>query len=644
MKYPHLFQPGTIGNLNVSNRFVQTPAQTRGGDTDGYVTSELIDFHKARSHDNQGPGIVIAQQTFAWPEVKLPRGLALWDDKYIEKLSSLASALKKGGARAFLQLGGAGSRLAGIDVAPSPVIGSWDMKKPREITRKEMMRNLEYYASAGKRLFNAGFEGFSLHACAGKYLAQFLSPWSNRRNDEYGGTCANRVRYILQIIDAVRERTRDDFPIILRLPAEEFFTGGLSIHESIEQIALLSDGGVDAFAFTGGGQECLWPDCPSYAAPIFPTERSLFAIRQALPNITIIANGGIHEPEMAENILERGLADFIGICRPILADPDYVSKVYEGREDTIRRCIRCNNCHTWANRPHLAERGMCCTVNPALMVEKQMEPKPTSQIKKIVVLGGGLAGLSAAATLAERGHQVILHEKTGELGGQWLAASAGKEKKPYRELTEMLLKRINDSRVDIRLHSAPLKSEIVKCAPDAVVLATGAIPRPLLDIDIIYSDIHNKIDILYGIDVLKGDKSVSGKHVVVLGGRYIGMEVALLLAEQGNEVSLVEKNEIGRGVIGRIRTLLFQRIAENRIRVFPMSSIFRIANSYVEIAHGGSVFPIHAETMVLAIGTVPVKTYQECDFGVPSYAIGDCHHIGDAREAMAQGMEVGLKI
>ncbi len=641
MAFEHLFTPGKIGKLDIPNRFIQSPVQSRGGDDDGYVTSELIAFHRARSHDGKGPGLVIAQQTFAWPAVRLARGLALWDDKYIEKMAALASAIRKGGSRAVLQLGGSGSRLAGIEMAPSPVIGSWNMKRPREISREEMMQYLRCYAEAGRRVYEAGFEGISLHGSAGKYMCQFLSPWSNRRTDEFGGSAKNRVRYVNMIISAIKERTSADFPVILRMPCAEHTEGGLTIEQGIEQISLLSEGGVDAFLLSTGGQESLWSDCPPYCVPEIPGLEDFSAVKKALPDVAVIANCGIHDPFKAEHILAVGQADFIGICRPLLADPDYVDKVRHSRLEDIRPCLRCNNCQTWEARPALAGRGMCCTVNPALMVEESMTSHPACALKSIVVAGGGLAGMSAAATLAERGHQVILHEKSGELGGQWLAASAGEDKAAFRTLTAGLVRRMEKAGVDIRLNSAPDKNAILSEKPDVVILATGAHPRDLSGVDILPSPEQNGIARLFGIDVLRGAR-VPGRKAVVVGGRYIGMECAVRLAEQGYETSLVEMNEIGRGVILRIRGIMFRRMMEAGVRLFPSSSVFRLTRHQVEIAHGGSVFPIDADAVILAIGTVPDKSLQEHDFGVPTHVIGDCRRIGDARDAVAQGTELGL--
>lgn len=197
--------------------------------------------------------------------------------------------------------------------------------------------------------------------------------------------------------------------------------------------------------------------------------------------------------------------------------------------------------------------------------------------------------------------------------------------------------------VDVRLNSAPDKEEVLADAPQAVVLATGAVPRALTGVDFLPSKETCGVKTLFGMDVLRG-APVPGKKTVVLGGRYIGMECALKLAEEGYDVSLVEMNEIGRGLIARIRAVLFRRLAEARVRLFPSSSLFRVTSHQVELAHGGSVFPIDADALVLAIGTVSDKTLQQYDFGVPTYVIGDCRRIGDARESVAQGTELGVKL
>ena len=248
--------------------------------------------------------------------------------------------------------------------------------------------------------------------------------------------------------------------------------------------------------------------------------------------------------------------------------------------------------------------------------------------------------MSAAATLGERGHRVILHEMTTELGGQWLAASAGEDKRHFRTFIPYLKKRMADAGVEVHLASNPDKSAVLADTPDAVVLATGARPRPLRGAEILPD---TKVRSLFAIDVLRGSP-VPGKKAVVLGGRYIGIETALLLAERGHDVSLVDMTEIGRGLIIRIKQVLFRRLGASGIRLFPNSSLFRVTSRQVEVAHGNAVLPLDADALILAIGTEPVRTLQDKDFGVPVYRIGDCDHIGDAREAVAQGAELGVRL
>lgn len=641
MKYPKLFTPGTIGNLTIPNRYVQTSVQTRGGTEDGYVGEPLMGYHEARRGQ---AGLVTVQQSYAWPSVKLAQGLALWEDKYIEKMAELVSLIKEDGTRVFLQLGGAGSRAGSKKecIAPSPVRGSWDLVVPREMTRQEILDYIECYAQAGKRLYEAGFDGFALHGGSGKFISQFLSPYSNRRTDDFGSSAKNRIRLPQMIVEAIRERTRPDFPVYIRFPKCDYMDGGMTLEEGIEEMGYLAEAGVDAFLMSGGGQERLWHGTPIYADDSEQNMIDTAKVKAALPDVAIIASCGMHDPARAEKLLEEGAADFIGIARPLMADPDYVGKVRRGEEDRIHRCVRCNNCQTWASRPRLVGRGMPCTVNPGLLMEKTYISKPAETPKDISVVGGGLAGMRCALALAERGHKVTLFEKSGELGGQWLAASAGEEKASFRTLVPTLHRRMLEAGVDIRMNTAPTKEQLLAGKPQDIVLATGALPRPLTGLD----GQDSGMDIVYAMDVLRGKVSV-GERCVVLGGRYIGLETALMLGRQGKKVSLVELNELGRGLISRIRGWLFKEIAAtDNIRLFPNSSLFRLTKDTAEIAHGSALFPVKADTLILAIGTVPHNPLKEelQDCGIPVHTIGDCDHIGDAFESMDQGLALGLRL
>lgn len=633
-----LFSEYSFHGMKLVNRFVQTPVQTRAADEAGRATRELIDWHLARA--DPAPGIVLVQQAYAWPAVRLARGLALWDDAFIEPLARLAEALRARGSRVFLQLGGAGSRLAGNDAAPSPVAGSWDGKIPRELTKEELRRYRDCYAEAGARLFRAGFDGFSLQGTGGKFLAQFLSPHSNRRNDEYGGSARNRVRYFLEVIDAIRQKSSADFPLIMRFDCADFMEGGLSPELGLEQAGLLIEGGVDALLLGGGGQERLKYGVPSWLLPPVPLLDLARRYKRAFPDTPVILGGKAHTPELAERILQSGAADMVALMRPLLADPAYLRKLREGRFNEARRCVCCLNCQTWERRPALKDRPLVCTVNPGVFSEGQ-PVAPASPARDILVAGGGLAGMEAALEAARRGHRVRLYEKGAELGGQWRIAGMPPGHEDYRSLIPSLHRDLEAAGVEIHL-SAPVTRALAETLwPADIIVATGALPRELGPEFLLPSS----MPIIQGIDVLRGQLP-DADRVVVIGGRYIGMEAALMLAGAGKTVSLVEMNDLGQGTIARLRSGLFDELVRLDVRLYPHSALFRITSDSVEVRHGGGLFLLPARAVVTAIGTMPERgLVAELDGGPwKLHAVGDCAGIGDALDAMFAACMLGRKI
>lgn len=633
-----VFEKGFIGNVELKNRIVMAPIQSRAADANGFVTDRLIAYLVERAKNDVG--LIIMQHSFAWKEAQISHGLGLWDDKFIPKLKELTDAVHAAGAKISIQVGGRGTKQeSGMEVyAPSPVRGSWDNEVPRELSIEEIRQYITYYGQAALRVKKAGFDFIDIHGAHGKLISQFLSPYTNRRIDVYGGSIENRARFPKEIIEEIKKVCGDDFPVIMRMNGSDYLDGGLTVKEAIEQAKIFVAAGVDALHISGGAQEtCNMTDAPYMCGEAIhvPVIRE---IKKAV-HVPVIAVGRITNLYMADKILEDGDADFIALGRPLVADPTLVKKYQEGKADKVRRCIYCLNCSTWGKRPQLIERGIGCTVNPSTFREKDFAERmeATEDAKYIVVVGGGLAGMEAAKTLAQRGHKVELYEKDSVLGGQWLAASAPQKNGSYRTLIPYMTEEMKDAGVDIFTDCEMTMEKLQKLSPDYVILATGATAR------ILHLDGEDRApQIVTGIDVLLNNV-VTGNKVVVIGGRYIGMEVAAELAERGKHVSLVEAGEIGQNTIPRIFIEMRNRIVKANVFMYSHSPVLRYTATGVDIANGKTLLHLDADTIVLAAGTVPNKKLENALKGTDILykTIGDCNHIGDALDAISSGAEIG---
>ena len=636
-----IYEEGKIGNIVIKNRLIMAPVQSRAADADGFVTERLITYLEERARG--GAGLIIMQHSFAWESAQLSHGLALWDDKYIEMLQKATERVHKAGAKIAIQLGGRGIRQdSGMEtVAPSSVRASWDTAVPRELTIEEIKDYIAHYGQAALRVKKAGFDFVEIHGAHGKLISQFLSPYTNRRTDRYGGSIENRARFAKEIIEEIKSTCGADFPVILRMNGSDYLEGGLTVEEAVEQAKIFEAAGIDALHVSGGGQETNCYNDPPYMMEDAIHIPVIRAVKEAV-NVPVIAVGKINNLFLAEKILQNGDADFVAMARAFLADPYLVEKTKSGHADGVRRCIHCLNCTTWGKRPQLKERGIACTVNPSLFREKEFAEQMKHAVvkKRIVVVGGGLAGMEAAKTLALRGHEVRLYEKDVYLGGQWRAAAAPEKNYSYRTLIPHLEGEMQKAGVEVHLNFTVSMNTLEELNPDYIVLATGANAR-ILHLD--GEDIAP--DIVTGIDVLLGKASV-GNKVVVIGGRYIGMEAAAELAEQGKHVSLVEAGEIGQKTISRLFTMMRDRMVAANVHLYSHSPVLRYTSNGVDVSNGKTLLHLDADTIVLAAGTVPDKTLEEQlrNSRFEFCTIGDCDHIGDALDAISAGAEMGRQI
>lgn len=649
-----VFEPGMIGTMEVKNRLVMAAMGTFTSDTQGYITERTIDYYVARAKG--GVGLIITQATPILYEARTPNRPWLWDDKFIPKLRELPQAVHQYGGKIACQLHHNGKVLATmklnikdpqfakeIDViGPSAVPWLGSKSAPREMSKADIKHVVEAFAEGARRAKDAGFDAVEIHGAHGYLITNFFSPRTNKRTDEYGGSIENRARFACEILASARKKVGHDFPLSIRISGCDYLQGGITLEDTVRQAPLLVEAGANTLHISASDQEStewqflsyLWPDAPI----VYLAE----AVKKAV-NVPVIAVGKIGDPLLAERILQEGKADFVAMGRALLVDPELPNKAREGRFEDIHHCIYCQNCR---QRPQYDQKikagGLFCTVNPALTRERDFVLKPAVSPKKVMVIGGGLAGMEAARVLAERGHQVLLYEKNNKLGGQWNIASQQEDKTWYSDVTKHMLKGLESTGVKVTLNKEATAQVVREIQPDAVVVATGAVPRTP-DVP----GIHSK-KVVQAVDVLMGKGEV-GQKVVVVGGRLIGMEVADFLAKQGRKVSLVtlyKLGEDGSPLNVEIYRTLRDRLIKRGVFVYPNSPLLEVGDDGVYCADDRELLFLEADTVVLAVGMRPEnRLVEELKGIVPEvYKIGDCVEARDALYAIREGTEVARQI
>lgn len=645
-----LFEPGRIGRMELKNRLVMAPMGTRTSDDEGFITQRTIDFYVARA--NGGVGLIISQTTPCVPEkVRTPDRAYLDDDKFIPSLSKLAEAVHAHGSKMAIQLVHYGVAAAPMRVSlehpelielvgPSAVPSVRFSETPREMSRQDIEFFVESFAEGARRVKDAGFDAVEIHGAHGYLISTFLSPRSNIRTDEYGGSPENRARFACEIISRARQKVGPDFPIIFRFSGSDFLEGGISIDDSVRQAPLFVQAGADALHVSSSVWDSSPWMFPCYIFPYGAITHLAQAVKRAV-DVPVITVGKLGEPVVAERVLEEGKADFIAIGRGLLADPELPNKAREGRLDDICRCIYCNMCTT-QNKLRVATGRMICSVNPELFREAEFPAKSTTSPKKVMVVGGGLAGMEAARTLAERGHEVTLYERSDKLGGQWSIACQEAGKENLASLITYLARGLDRAGVKVTMNKEVTPELVRELNPGAVVVATGGSPMTL------NVPGANRENVVQAVDVITGKARV-GDKVVVVGGRYVGMEVALSLARQGKKVSLITKNALGENGTPLERNTfltLRQMLVDNGVFLYPYFPLLEIREDGVYVAQDNDLLFLKADTVVMAVGTKAENKLAEA----LEHAGHDVHRIGDCLEpryvmyAIYEGREVGCQI
>ena len=608
--------------------------------SDGSISDATVEHYRRRAAG--GPAMVIMEACAVAPEgVVANHQAVIYDDRFMDGLSKIARAMREEGAVPAVQIhhGGRQTSVKVIKrkpVAPSPLPCPTIRGEVEPLTIEGIQQLVQKFGDAAQRAYQAGFELIEIHGAHGYLVNQFLSQFSNIREDEYGGNVAGRTRFAREIVEAVRHRVGPDFPISFKISAEEYVDSGLTTTQSIEILKILVQAGIDVVQVSAGNDVTAeWICQPMFMEKACLVE-SASQVKRAL-DIPVMAVGRINDPLIANEIIEQDKADLVCIGRGLLADPEMPNKAQEGRLDEIRTCIACNTC-----MQSIFKRGRIeCLVNPMLGREKEMAFIPTDNPKKVMVVGGGPGGLNVAWVAAKRGHFVHVYEKRSELGGQLIPGSTPGHKAELRSLIRFQKKQAELFGVQCHLNHEVSMEDIQANQPDVVVLATGSLPLlPSIE------GIDNDIVLTYE-DVLNGD-SPSYKNVVVIGGGPTGLELALHLAEYGCAVTVVEMlPKIGSGLEAMTKKIILSHLKKHRVTILTNTRLEKIGENGVIVA--GKDQPeqfIETDKVVIAIGTrSDTRLYEKIkSLGYQIYQVGDCLEPRNAKEAIYQSAVLGRRI
>lgn len=633
----HLFTPMKIGNCEIPNRLVVPAMEANLNNVDGTITERYIKYMEEKAKG--GFGLLITEDYSVTEFGRAALTVAgFYDDMHIEKNKEFTERIHKCGSKIFCQLYHSGKQTWFNDpqcVAPSAIKDPLCQNLPRELEIEEIHKIVNAFGEAARRVKESGFDGIEIHAAHGYLISQFLSPFINKRTDEYGGCFENRVRFLDELYLAMREKVGYDFPIIIRISVNEWVEGGRTEAESYQLARHCEEMKYDAIHVSNG----------AYAAPVKHQVIAPMSVDHAinmeygaqtkkLVNIPVILVNRINDAKMADTLIKMEKADFIAMGRGSIADPYLPNKVKEGQFENIHYCIGClQGCTNMG--------GMTCLVNPRVTREGE-DISPVENPKKVMVVGAGPAGLMAAKTAAVRGHKVTVFEKDSHYGGAFRAAAYPMGKGELSTVIASYRKSCQDLGVEIKLNTE-VTEEIIKAeAPDAIILATGS--RPLTPP---IEGIECK-NVATAEDVLYGNKNVAFGPVVVCGGGEVGGETAEFIAQTNFDVTILEmQNDILNDMVFQTRLPLLERLAVKRVKIMTNAKVEKITDNGVVYKNAnGELVKIPATTVVSAFGYKAYNPLEESakELCKEVYVVGSAVKAGDALVATKEGYEAAMKL
>ena len=638
MRYASLFEPIQIGKTVVKNRIFMPPVSTNLCAKNHYISDALIEHYASRAKG--GVGLIITEVTTIEPVYTyLPGDISICDDSYIEGWKKLSDAIHQYGAKIMPQLfhpAFMAFPLPGTPqlVAPSNVGPYYAKSAPRALSIEEIHTLVKQFGQAARRAQIAGCDGVEVHAAhAHGLLGGFLTPLYNKRCDEYGGDINGRLKITLEVIEEIRRQCGDDFIIDVRISGDEYSDGGLNINDMIYVCKQLEKAGVDFIHCSGGntikrGSSMPAPGTKQGSHCLLSEELKKYI------HIPVSTVGRINEPWIANELIENGKADICMMGRANLCDSEFANKAMNNREDEIRPCIGCGRCLTGV----MFGKPVGCTVNPSVesnVIEKAEEKK------KILVIGGGPAGMEAAYVASQRGHEVILCEKESELGGLLRLACVPIAKQDLSKVIKFMITRLKKTDVDIRLNCEITSEMLENEFKDYIVLGTtGAKPR-IIDAFTSFKSTMTADDILAG-------RKVTGRNVVIIGGGSVGCETADYLAPLVNDlfpanrnVTILEMtNALMTGEGGAAKSVLTRRLMEKGVRIEFNAKVERVDSDHIYYSQNGKEHVISdADTLVFATGYVPLPIQND-----RIIQIGDCDSVGNLKDAISSAYQATIHL